>query len=196
MNNFQNESWVFLKEVYDKKNLPNHPLPEFAFWGRSNVGKSSLINCLTKKKIAKTSKTPGRTRSIIFYELKNKFRLVDFPGYGFSNIPENDKFSMDKLISSYLTQENNLKKIFLLIDSRHGFKPIDNFILNNIEEISNKNIHIIFTKTDKLKKFDVKKLMESCDSKNKNKFHKSLFSNSIKQINGVVLLKKFLFRSL
>ena len=76
-----NENLKFLKEVFETRSLPEESLPEFVFWGRSNVGKSSLINSITKSKIAKTSKTPGRTRSLVFFEFEKKIRIVDFPGY-------------------------------------------------------------------------------------------------------------------
>ena len=122
------EDWRFLKEVYSYKDLPNDSIPEFIFWGRSNVGKSSLINFLTKKKLAKTSKTPGRTRSLVFFQFKNDFRIVDFPGYGFSKINKGKIQLLDELIEKYLTGRKNLRKLFLLIDSRHGLKPIDIFV--------------------------------------------------------------------
>ena len=76
------ENWKFLTEAHKFTDLPQDEIPEIVFWGRSNVGKSSLVNSITNLKIAKTSKTPGRTRSLVFFELKGKFRIVDFPGYG------------------------------------------------------------------------------------------------------------------
>ena len=83
-----NSEWFFLKEAHSLSGLPNDDIPEYIFWGRSNVGKSSLINLLTKKNLAKTSKTPGRTKSLVFFQYKKIFRIVDFPGYGFSHIPK------------------------------------------------------------------------------------------------------------
>ena len=96
----------FLKEVYESKNLPEENLPEFVFWGRPNVGKSSLINSITSK-IAKTSKTPGRTRSLVFFEYRKKIRIVDFPGYGYSKIPKANEFKIDKLIEIYLQKDKH-----------------------------------------------------------------------------------------
>ena len=81
-----NDEWFFLKEAHSLSCLPNDDIPEYVFWGRSNVGKSSLINLLTKKNLAKTSKTPGRTKSLVFFQFKKTLRIVDFPGYGFSHI--------------------------------------------------------------------------------------------------------------
>ena len=81
-----NEPWKFIKEVYSFKDLPIDEIPEFIFWGRSNVGKSSLINSITKKKIAKTSRTPGRTRSLVLFQYKKDLRIIDLPGYGYSKI--------------------------------------------------------------------------------------------------------------
>ena len=96
-----NEHWSFVKEVHSFNQLPDDNIPEFIFWGRSNVGKSSLINFLTKKKLAKTSKTPGRTRSLVFFQFKNDFRIVDFPGYGFSKINKGKFFSFEAKILNF-----------------------------------------------------------------------------------------------
>ena len=96
------EQWKFLNEVHDFTKLPQDSIPEIVFWGRSNVGKSSLINSLTKSKIAKISKTPGRTRSLILFQLEDKLRFVDFPGYGYSKIPKKNEYKLDKLIDEYM----------------------------------------------------------------------------------------------
>ena len=190
------DGWRFLKEVYSYKDLPNDSIPEFIFWGRSNVGKSSLINLLTKKKLAKTSKTPGRTRSLVFFQFRKDFRIVDFPGYGFSRINKEKIRLLDDLIEEYLTNRKNLKELFLLIDSRHGLKSIDILILELLEKIHCENIYIIFTKQDKLKSFQSKKKLQNFEEELKTKNHKKIFHTSINDINGIVILKKFLLKSL
>ena len=189
------DDWIFLKEVYSYKDLPNDSIPEFIFWGRSNVGKSSLINFLTKKKLAKTSKTPGRTKSLVFFQFKKDFRIVDFPGYGFSKISKDKIELLDDLIQQYLTSRKNLKQLFLLIDSRHGLKPIDILILDLLAMIPYENISIIFTKQDKLKTLQSREKLKSFEYEIK-KNHKKIFHTSINDVNGIVILKKFLLKSL
>ena len=171
-------------------------MPEVIFWGRSNVGKSSLINSITKSKIAKTSKTPGRTRSLIFFQLENKLRLVDFPGYGFSKIPKNNEYKLDILIDEYLKKRKNIFKLFLLIDSKHGFKETDNLIINQLDRYLNERVCLVFTKTDRLKNLDEKSLLENHNKIANDKFNKNFFNTSIKEINTIILLKKFLMDSL
>jgi GTP-binding protein len=190
------ECWKFLKEVYEFDSLPEENLPEFIFWGRSNVGKSSLINSLTKSKIAKTSKTPGRTKSLVFFELANKLRIIDFPGYGYSKISKNVESKLDKLIEHYLLKRKIIKKLFLLIDSRHGFKKIDQIIINQLNPLLGDKVCIIFTKIDKLKDSDGKKKLNYYNKLTPNKFNKKFFNASIKEVNTIILLKKFILKSL
>ncbi len=192
MINSLKESWKFIKDAYKPQDFPDDSLDEFVFWGRSNVGKSSLINALTQLKIAKTSKTPGRTKSIIFFELSKRIRFVDFPGYGYSKISKANEEKLDSLINHYLEKRKKLKRIFLLVDSRHGITRIDHDIMTNIKKTRNCEVCIIFTKTDKLKTKEKKNLDELLK---KNHLNKNLFKTSIKESNGIVLLKKFLLRS-
>ena len=189
------EDWKFIKEVHSFKELPSDQMPEFIFWGRSNVGKSSLINSLTKKKIAKTSRTPGRTKSLVFFQYKNILRVVDFPGYGFSKISANQIFKLDLLLDQYFQKRKNLKKIFLLIDSRHLLKPIDLSIIKLLEKNSEKEIIFVFTKKDKIKSLKLKKKINESLYQIKQEFNKNIFNTSIKESNGIILLKKFLFKS-
>ena len=190
------EDWKFIKEVHSFKELPLDQIPEFIFWGRSNVGKSSLINSLTKKKIAKTSRTPGRTKSLVFFQYKNILRVVDFPGYGFSKISKNQIFKLDLLLDQYFQKRKNLKKIFLLIDSRHLLKPIDLSIIKLLEKSSEKEIIFVFTKKDKIKGFKLKKKNNESLNLIKKEFNKNIFNTSIKESNGIILLRKFLYKSL
>ncbi len=191
-----NEHWKFLKEVHSFDQLPADKLPEFIFWGRSNVGKSSLINLLTKKKIAKISRTPGRTRSLVLFEYTKIFRIIDLPGYGYSKISLKKVEKLDILLDRYLRERENLKKIFLLVDSRHLLKKIDKLILNLLDETTKKEVVIVFTKNDKIKSSqEVLKKKNQIDNI-KKEFNKKIFNTSIKDSNGIVLLKKFLFNSL
>jgi len=189
------EDWKFIKEVHSFKELPSDQIPEFIFWGRSNVGKSSLINSLTKKEIAKTSRTPGRTKSLVFFQYKNILRIVDFPGYGFSKISANQTFKLNLLLEGYFQKRENLKKIFLLIDSRHLLKPIDLSIIKLLEQTCEKEIIFVFTKKDKIKNLELKKKNNESLNLIKKEFNKNIFNTSIKESNGIILLKKFLFRS-
>ena len=189
------EDWKFIKEVHSFKELPSDQIPEFIFWGRSNVGKSSLINSLTKKRIAKTSRTPGRTKSLVFFQFKNILRIVDFPGYGFSKISANQIIKLDLLLDQYFQKRKNLKKIFLLFDSRHLLKPIDLSIITLLEKSSEKEIIFVFTKKDKIKSLKLKKKNNESLNQIKKEFNKNIFNTSIKESNGIILLKKFLFKS-
>ena len=188
--------WFFLNEVHSISKLPNDDIPEFIFWGRSNVGKSSLINLIIKKKMAKTSKTPGRTKGLIFFQYKNILRIVDFPGYGFSHIPKEKVIKLDELIEKFLVTRANIKKIFLLFDSRHLIKPIDEIIINSLKEIQNKEINFIFTKNDKIKSIQDKNKANKAVLEISKKFSKNIFHTSIKESNDIICLRKFLFKSL
>jgi len=191
-----NESWKFLTEIHNFRDLPKDDIPEIVFWGRSNVGKSSLINSITKSKLARTSKTPGRTRSLIFFEIKKKIRFVDFPGYGFSFIPKNNESKLDNLIDQYVRKRKNIIMLLLLIDSLHGIKDIDNFILNRLNLYLEHKILLIFTKKDRLKNNAQKKLLEKYNEFADRKLNKKFFNTSIKEANTIILLKKFLMHSL
>ena len=191
-----NENLKFLKEVFESESLPEESLPEFVFWGRSNVGKSSLINSITKSKIAKTSKTPGRTRSLVFFEFEKKIRIIDFPGYGYSKIPKFNEFKIDRLIENYLSQRKVIKFIFLLIDARHGMMEIDKKILDQLDKILGSKVIIIFTKIDKLKNQDDKQNLLRNNEQINQIFDKTFFNTSIKNSNDIFLLRKFLFKSI
>ena len=106
---YMNSEWFFLKEAHSLSGLPNDNIPEYIFWGRSNVGKSSLINLLTKKNLAKLQKLQEEQKVLFFFNLKKQFRIVDFPGYGFSYIPEKKVIKLDNLIEGYLKKEKILK---------------------------------------------------------------------------------------
>ncbi|MDR2526653.1 MAG: ribosome biogenesis GTP-binding protein YihA/YsxC, partial [Rickettsiales bacterium] len=117
---FKNNKPIFITGVAKEENLPNSILPEFAFIGRSNVGKSSLINAITNSKIAIISKTPGRTKELNFFQIANKLTLVDMPGFGYAKSSKKDVENWNDLIIKYLLYRKNLKRAFLLIDGRLG----------------------------------------------------------------------------
>lgn len=129
--------------------IPQYPFLEVAFWGRSNVGKSSLLNALIGSGIARTSNTPGRTQQLNFFNLGDKLILVDMPGYGFANVPLKMKHQWEQLISTYLTMRDKLKRVFVLIDARHGFKKNDLEIMDFLDE-RGCIYQIVVTKTDKI----------------------------------------------
>lgn len=141
----------------DYKKCPETQLPEFAFIGRSNVGKSSLINSLTGKKgLAKTSATPGKTQLINHFIINNAWYLVDLPGYGYAKVSQTERKKWEKMISDYLTNRENLFCTFVLIDSRLEPQQIDIEFINYLGE-SGIPFAIIFTKTDKLTKNELSK---------------------------------------
>lgn len=134
--------------------IPHSSLPEIAFIGKSNVGKSSLINAIcNRKSLAKVSHTPGRTQQINFFSLANKLILVDLPGYGFAKVPKNTKEQWERLIVFYLQNRTNLRLVNLLIDARRGIKEHDTEVAKLLLSY-NKNFQIIFTKMDKINSRD------------------------------------------
>ena len=129
---------------------PKERLPEIAFIGRSNVGKSSLINMLTgTKKLAMTSATPGKTKLVNHFRINKKWYLVDLPGYGYAKLPAKEKEKLEAIIRDYLNHSEELKHLFVLVDSRHAPQKAD---VGFLEEIAGSTIpfSIIFTKGDKL----------------------------------------------
>lgn len=162
---------AFLQSVVDWKKCPDSSLPEYAFIGRSNVGKSSLINMLANNnKLAKTSGRPGKTQTINHFIVNNQWYLVDLPGYGYAKISKSIRENWGKMITDYITLRENLQFLFVLIDSRLEPQKID---LDFVNQLGEKMVPfgIIFTKTDKLtvtgankniEKFK-KKLAESWD---------------------------------
>ena len=131
--------------------LPPADVPEIAFAGRSNVGKSSLINAVTgRKALARTSNTPGRTREINFFDCSGRIRIVDLPGYGYASAPKDVVKRWTGLIRDYLRGRANLARVFVLIDARHGLKPGDLEILGMLDRAA-VSYQLVLTKIDKLK---------------------------------------------
>ena len=151
---------VFMLSGVSLDNLPPANLPEVCFAGRSNVGKSSLINALTNQKgLARASNTPGRTRELNYFNADDRIRLVDLPGYGYARASKTDIERWTKLTRQYLAGRPGLRRVFLLIDSRHGCKPGDIEIMGMLDETA-VTYQIILTKTDKLKKGELENITE------------------------------------
>jgi len=144
------ESVKFIKSSQKAKDCPQTDIPEFTFIGRSNVGKSSLINMLAKKKIAKVSGNPGKTLLINHFLINNNWFLVDLPGYGYAKISKKEKKKIENIIVDYFKNRVNLSLTFVLIDIRHDPQLIDLDFINWLSK-NNVNFKIIFTKADKLK---------------------------------------------
>ena len=131
---------------------PEKVMPEFAFVGRSNVGKSSLINCMINRKaLARTSSAPGKTRTINFYNVEEQLFFVDLPGYGYAKAPKSEKEKWGKMIEKYLLGREQLKAIICLLDIRHNPSEQDLQMLNWLNHYE-KNMLIVLTKADKLKR--------------------------------------------
>ena len=145
----------------DYRLCPKNNLPEYAFIGRSNVGKSSLINSIANnKKLAKTSSTPGKTQLINHFIINEQWYLVDLPGYGYAKISKSQRALFHEMISNYLLNRSSLIALFVLIDSRHKLQKIDNEFMIFLAENQIPFV-IIFTKTDKLGKNIIKKNIEN-----------------------------------
>ncbi|MBV1918738.1 MAG: ribosome biogenesis GTP-binding protein YihA/YsxC [Sphingomonadaceae bacterium] len=143
----------FLKSAPELKFLPDPDVPEVAFCGRSNVGKSSLLNAVTgRKSIARTSVTPGRTQELNFFDVGDplQFRLVDMPGYGFAKAPLKAVEAWRRLMRDFLRGRVVLKRTLLLIDARHGIKPVDTEMMKMLDEAA-VGYRIVLTKADKVK---------------------------------------------
>ncbi len=129
--------------------LPPATLPEVAFAGRSNVGKSSLINAVVNRRdLARTSRTPGRTQQINFFDLGGRFYIADMPGYGYAKVSRDVKAAWDALIHEYLCNRQTLRCVFILIDARHGLKDSDHELMDALDEAA-VPCRIVFTKMDK-----------------------------------------------
>jgi GTP-binding protein len=141
----------FIAAANNMKVLPPEGLPEICFAGRSNVGKSSLINALTgRKTLARTSQTPGRTRQLIFFSLADRIQLVDLPGYGYARAPKTDIKAWTTLTRKFLAGRASLQRVFLLIDARRGIGPGDSEIMTLLDA-SAVSWAVVITKADKLK---------------------------------------------
>ena len=149
----------FVKGVVAMDGLPEADRPEVCFAGRSNVGKSSLINALTGRKgLARASNTPGRTQEINYFTVGETHYLVDLPGYGYANAPIPVVEKWQRLLKNYLRGRVTLRRAFVLVDSRHGVKPVDEEIMALLSSAA-VTFQCVMTKTDKLKKGDLDRVL-------------------------------------
>ena len=150
----------FLISAASFEQLPDSELPEIAFAGRSNVGKSSLLNALTgRKNLARTSNTPGRTQQVNFFDLGGRMMLTDLPGYGYARATKSVVEKWTRLIKSYLKGRVQSRRVCLLIDSRHGLKATDHEAMDLMDGAA-VAYQIILTKCDKIKASELEKLLE------------------------------------
>ena len=150
----------FVKGVVDIQGLPNPDKIEVCFSGRSNVGKSSLINALTGRKgLARASNTPGRTQEINFFSIPDNHYLVDLPGYGYANAPIKVVEKWQNLMKQYLAGRQSLRRAFVLVDGRHGVKKVDTEIMSMLDS-SAVTFQVVLTKLDKVKENDRENIID------------------------------------
>lgn len=151
----------FLKGVVTMDGLPPGDRIEICFAGRSNVGKSTLINALTgRKALARASNTPGRTQEINFFTVGEEHYIVDLPGYGFANAPVKVVEAWQRLLKAYLAGRQNLRRAFVLIDARHGPKAVDEEIMTLLDKAA-VTFQVVLTKADKVKEKDRVKALDA-----------------------------------
>ena len=151
----------FLKSAPKLEHLPNPVAPEIAFAGRSNVGKSSLINAIcNRNKLARASNTPGRTQELNFFDVGQPlaFRLVDMPGYGYAEAPKDMVKRWRFLINDFLRGRQVLKRALVLVDSRHGLKDVDRDVMKMLDDAA-VSYHLVLTKADKVKPTELDKTL-------------------------------------
>lgn len=175
--------------------LPESALPEIAFIGRSNVGKSSLINALVNhNKLARTSKTPGATRAIHFYNLTDTMMIVDLPGYGYAKMSKAESAEIAQHVTAYLANRPQLKAVCVLVDARHGFKPSDKEMVAQLAQFGLPSI-IVLTKCDKLKEKQLKPVARHVAADMETltgPLHEALFTSSEKGF-GVEKLRQLVY---
>ena len=159
------QPWQFVRGVPTLEFLPEADRVEIAFAGRSNVGKSSLINGLVNQHgLARTSNTPGRTQELNYFTAPEAaFYIVDLPGYGYAKAPKEKVDAWGEVLRDYLRGRVTLRRVFVLIDSRHGIKPVDHEILNLLDEAA-VTYQAVLTKIDKIKPPAIAKVVAACEA--------------------------------
>ena len=183
----------FLKSAPELKFLPDPTVPEIAFAGRSNVGKSSLLNALTNRKtLARTSNIPGRTQELNFFDVGSpiRLRLVDMPGYGFADAPKDMVRRWRYLINDYLRGRAVLKRALVLIDSRHGLKDVDREVMEMLDSAA-VGYHLVLTKGDKVKAPALGAIYEgvAAEAAKHPAAHPSIFTTSSETGSGIAGLR-------
>lgn len=178
---------TFMLSVVKLQSLPSAHLPEVCFAGRSNVGKSSLINALTNRKgLARASNTPGRTRELNYFNVSDRIHVVDLPGYGYARASKADIARWTELTRAFLRGRAPLRRVFVLIDSRHGLKDSDRDIMAMLDEAA-VTYQLVLTKTDKLKKGELEKVARKTQRavKKRPAAHPALILTSSVKKNGL-----------
>ena len=180
--------------------IPSADVPEVAFAGRSNVGKSSLINALTNRNsLARTSNTPGRTQELNFFDVGEpmRFRLVDMPGYGFAKAPKDLKRQWRYLVNDYLRGRPVLKRALVLVDSRHGLKDVDHTLLDMLDEAA-VSYRLVLTKTDKIKASELAAVTEktAIEARKRPAAHPQIIATSAEKGMGLPELRAAVIESL
>ena len=183
----------FLKSAPGLQFLPDPTVPEVAFAGRSNVGKSSLLNALTSRKaLARTSNTPGRTQELNFFDVGRplQIRLVDMPGYGFAEAPKDLVRKWRHLVNDYLRGRASLKRALVLIDSRHGLKDVDREVMGMLDAAA-VSYHLVLTKADKVKPTALAETLEETkvEAARHAAAHPTLFATSSETGQGIAELR-------
>ena len=184
---------AFLKSAPGLQFLPDPEAPEIAFAGRSNVGKSSLLNALTNRNgLARTSNTPGRTQELNFFDVGEplQLRLVDMPGYGFAEAPKDMVRRWRHLVNDYLRGRPVLKRTLVLVDSRHGLKDVDREVMRMLDDAA-VSYHIVLTKGDKVKPSALGALYEATmvEAAKHPAAHPSIFTTSSETGSGIAELR-------
>lgn len=149
------EQQQFIKSAFNLSEMPKHRLPEVILCGRSNVGKSSFINSFfNRKDLAKVSSTPGKTRSINFYKINNKFYIIDLPGYGYAKTSKVERAHWSKLISDFISKSEHIRLAVHFIDSRHKPTKLDVYLNDMLHDLKIPYL-ILLSKTDKLKQSEI-----------------------------------------
>ena len=183
----------FLKSAPELKFLPDPEAPEIAFAGRSNVGKSSLLNALTNRNgLARTSNTPGRTQELNFFDVGKplQLRLVDMPGYGFAEAPKDLARRWRHLVNDYLRGRSVLKRALVLVDSRHGLKEVDREMMRMLDDAA-VSYHLVLTKGDKVKASALGPLYETtaAEAAKHPAAHPHIFTTSSETGSGIAELR-------
>jgi GTP-binding protein len=189
----------FLKSAPGLQFLPDPDVPEIAFAGRSNVGKSSLLNALTNRKgLARTSNTPGRTQELNFFDVGEplQLRLVDMPGYGFAEAPKDLVKRWKRLVNDYLRGRAVLKRALVLVDSRHGLKEVDREMMRMLDDAA-VSYHLVLTKGDKVKPGALGAVYETAavEAAKHPAAHPAIFTTSSETGSGVADLRTAVFEA-